>query len=164
MQCAVRLIENARRDFAGVGTKRAKIALNKLAIGFPVARALRIALEIEDLSSIAKKQGGPFRRHYYAKKTQFIRELIEIFREQGWVYGKHPAPDTFNVKWIVYFEIPGCEQISFHSNVAADVPVYPKAWDGRPNTTLAKVEAAILLFLGKPAVDAPHESQQSFVF
>lgn len=50
--------------------------------------------------------------------------------------------DTGN---IVYFELPDCEQISFHCTFKnpKELPRYEKEWDRKVNSTLGKLETAI---------------------
>jgi hypothetical protein len=85
----------ARTQFAGVGTRKAKLVLNKLAKGDEYALALRVALEIEDVNLTAKRYfGGDCGGYTYAdinylKKGEQIEALIEICKSQGWVFGVH---------------------------------------------------------------------------
>jgi hypothetical protein len=139
---AVRRLTRAREQFCGLGTRKAKLQLNRRALTCPVARALRLALEIEDASSLGKKYGGEWSYAYYEKKNDLIHQLITHFQAQGWIFGKHKS-DGAGPKWIVYFEIPGCEQLSFHADLDVDIPDYPREWDGKVHSTLDKLEAAI---------------------
>lgn len=46
--------------------------------------------------------------------------------------------------WGVYFELPGCEQISFHfEKKGFYCNHYDSIWDGKENSTLLKLEACI---------------------
>jgi len=54
----------ARVEFAGIGTRKVKLALNKLAIADPYAHALRVALEIEN---------GYMRLHAHRRIKDFLR-------------------------------------------------------------------------------------------
>jgi hypothetical protein len=109
----------ARTHFAGVGTRKAKLALNKLAKTDPYARALRIALEIEDANLTAKRYfGGDIGGYSYAeinylKKCENIEALIDIAKSEGWVYGVQPS-DVANTTHIIYFDIPSVGQLSWH--------------------------------------------------
>lgn len=142
-RAAVRQLEDARDNFCGLGTRRVKVRLNKLAKTCAVAKALRIALEIEDVSTLGKKYAGSsWSSDSYEKKHQYIHELIFLFKEQNWAFGKHQS-DSFATRHIIYFEIPTCEQISFHCSLDIAVPDYLKKWDGKTNSTLRKLEAAI---------------------
>lgn len=147
---AVRRLKQARAEFCGLGTRKVKLHLNRLAPSSPVARAFRLALEIEDASSMAKKYGGEWKHAYYEKKHLLIHDLIILFDEQGWTYGKHES-ETYQTQFIIYFEIPNCEQISFHANLDCEVPDYPAAWDGKTHSTLNKLERAITELLTAPA-------------
>lgn len=143
---AVRQLTNARKQFCGLGTRKVKLLLNVRVRRCPLARALRLALEIEDASSVAKKYGGQWRYTYYEKKQHLIYELIGIFKEQGWMYGKQRSDGGYP-RFIVYFELPGCEQISFHTDLDAEVQDYPHQWDGKQHSTLPKLERAIAQLL-----------------
>lgn len=138
----VNQLEIARESFGGIGTKQIKLNLNRLVKSCPIAKAFRIALEIEDCSTLGKKYRGDWSNHYYEKKDRFIKELIEIFKTNDWVYGIHLTnghPPT-----VIYFEIPGCEQISFHCFLDRDkAPEYKGEWDGKRNSTFGKLEKAI---------------------
>jgi hypothetical protein len=49
----------------------------------------------------------------YEKKHKLIKELITLFRYREWEFGVH-APARGTGRGVIYFEIPGCEQISWH--------------------------------------------------
>ena len=86
-----RLVEELtkrRKTFAGMGTNKAKRRLNKLAKSRDVvAKALRLALEIEDKNISAKKAYGKYRDKTYEVKADFICELGTLFKKHGWIYG-----------------------------------------------------------------------------
>lgn len=145
----VNQLTSARVSFAGIGTRAVKMKLNRLAKSDAVAKSLRLALEIEDCSTLGKKYFGDWSNHYYSKKSQLIHELIELFKTEGWLYGKHKS-ENFYPKWIIYFELqPTGDQISFHYDLdyPDQVPHYPHEWDGKRNSTLIKLEAAIIAYL-----------------
>lgn len=125
-----------------MGTRRVKLRLNRLSRTSATARAFRLALEIEDCSALGKKYGGAWSYTYYEKKHALIHELIILFGAHGWTYGKHQS-DAFHTRWIIYFELPGCEQISFHANLECECPDYAGKWDGKVHSTLNKLECAI---------------------
>lgn len=139
-QLLVEQLTKKRKSFAGIGTNKAKRRLNKLATTSPIAKAIRLSLEIEDKNISAKKYYGKYRDKIYKKKAELILELCKVFKEQNWIYGTQNSeiPDTTHV---VYFEIPGCEQISWHfSYNRKDLPIYEKEWDGKQNSTIGKLE------------------------
>lgn len=139
----VRQLSDARVGFCGVGTRKTKLQLNKLARVCVIAKALRLALEIEDASTLGKKYGfSKWGYRSYERKHALIHELIDLCKEQRWVYGKQKNRSS-GPSWIIYFEIPGCEQISFHCDLSIEVPDYVREWDGKVNSTLNKLEAAI---------------------
>jgi hypothetical protein len=137
-----------RKQFAGLGTNKAKRRLNKLATTSIIAKALRIALEIEDKNISAKNSYGEYREKIYDLKQKLIVELCQIFKEQSWKYGiqKSEVPAATAV---IYFEIPTCEQISWHFSPEneIDFPLYDGTWDKKENSTLAKLEAVAVRLL-----------------
>lgn len=138
---------NLLRDTAcGVGTRVLKIRLNRLATHDVLALAARIALEIEDANVSAKKYGRTqWSDRNYEKKQRLIGELITICKHQEWVFGVHSAESRFS-RGVIYFELPGCEQISWHyDHEGPPLPVYEKPWDGKKDSTLLK----LLDFIGR---------------
>ena len=135
---------DARAAFCGIGTKETKLRLNRLLRTCDRAKAFRIALEIEDCSTLGKKYFGEWKTHYYRKKKELIHDLIKLCRVNNWTFGKQRS-DGFGPTWIIYFEIEGMEQISFHCELDEEqkIPVYKSEWDGKRNSTLAKIEKAI---------------------
>lgn len=142
----VNQLHDARENFGGLGTRTVKLKLNKLAKTCSTARAFRLALEIEDCSTLGKKYHGEWSDHYFNRKHALIHELIEIFQAENWTFGKHEMSGF--PPFVIYFEIPGCEQISFHTKLDAEVPDYQKEWDGKRNSTFGKLESAIIKYLG----------------
>jgi hypothetical protein len=142
-----RLIRS-RTEFAGMGTRRTKLRLNKLAKHDIYAKALRIALEIEDSNLTAKRYyGGDLGGYTYAqvnyfKKASLIQELIQIAAGQGWVYGVHQS-NVADTTHIIYFELPGVGQISWHFSPRKELPYYKGIWDRDRKSALPKLEAAI---------------------
>jgi hypothetical protein len=143
----VRILEIARSQACGTGTRLVKLRLNKLAQQDPLALAVRIALEIEDANTQAKKYGGKWRDRNYEKKGELIRDLITVFQHNEWTYGIHRSEFRHQrgfERGVVYFEIPGCEQISFHyDHDGPELPVYEKPWGGQQNSTLRKLFAFV---------------------
>lgn len=147
-RAAINILKDARDNFAGLGTRKAKIRLNRLAKTEPLAQAVRLALEAEDASTTGKKYGcGKWSSRSYNKKHVLIHELIVLCEQHEWVYGKHATQGW--PPFIVYFDLPGVDQISFHMYLdrPANIPDYVKAWDGRTHSTFKKLEAAIKVLL-----------------
>jgi hypothetical protein len=134
-------LKKKREEFAGIGTNKAKRRLNKLAITDPLAKAVRLALEIEDKSISAKNSYGTYQEKIYKQKTKLILDLCQLFKEHNWTYGvqKSDVPPTTHV---IYFDIPYCEQISWHftPNKDEDFPAYVGEWDKKRNSTIKKLE------------------------
>jgi hypothetical protein len=138
-------LSKKRDNFCDLGTRKVKLRLNKIiAQGNPVAQAVRIAIEIEDKSVCAKKYFGKWRRKIYETKHKLIIELRDLFVKEGWVFGVHKTTEQPPTTHVIYFEIPGCEQISFHFSPSkeedGEFPNYNGVWDKKPNSTLGKLE------------------------
>jgi hypothetical protein len=203
----VNTLVQARTQFAGIGTRKAKLALNKLARTDVYAGALRTALEIEDANLTAKRYFGgncgglSYPEIHYQKKRQSIEVLIEICTSQGWVFGVQPTgaemeaqdtgpsgpeacrrcngtgicdygggykPDYHQCDkcngsgkskqaiqtrqqqtHVIYFDIPGVGQVSWHYSPREPLPIYQGQWDGKEGSTLPKLEAAISVLLNE---------------
>lgn len=146
---AVKRLAHARDEFCGLGTRKVKLRLNKLAEQNVAARAYRCALEIEDASTLGKKYGNSeWGLKAYLRKHELIRELMELCEQERWLYGKQRNTEGWP-RWIIYFHIKNCPQISFHADLDEDekVPDYSGKWDGLKGSTLDKLEAAILNLL-----------------
>lgn len=153
-ECLIEVLKEKRKDFAKIGTNKAKRRLNKMAITDPVARAVRIALEIEDTNIKAKDSYGKYRDKIYKQKTKLILELCELFKAQNWIFGVQES-DLPYISHIIYFEIPGCEQISWHFTIekGKEFPVYKGEWDKKENSTLGKLEFVAGKLLELKALD-----------
>lgn len=147
----------ARTQFAGVGTRQAKLVLNTLARGDEFARALRIALEIEDANLTAKRYFGgnvdglTYADIAYARKSANIEVLIKIGESQGWTFGIRPS-DVKHTTHIIYFDIPEVGQLSWHYSPKVSLPLYPGQWDGNSESMLSKLDVAV------SAIFAPAEA------
>ena len=155
-QQKIETLVQARTQFAGIGTRKAKLMLNKLAKTDEYARALRVALEIEDANLTAKRYFGGDCGGYtdadinYIKKGENIELLIEISKSQGWVFGVQ-LNKVFSTTHIIYFDVPGVGQVSWHYSPKEALPVYPGQWDGQEGSTLAKIEAAVSVLVSATA-------------
>jgi hypothetical protein len=151
---AVTLLNTARQHFCGIGTRRTKLSLNKLSRTSMFARALRVALEIEDQNLTAKKYHGGDIAGYtydqiaYFKKHDGIMRLVEICTLEGWTFGIVESL-TFDATHLIYFDLPGVEQISWHFSPPSDhgLPEYDGVWDQKQKSTLRKLENAIQTLL-----------------
>jgi len=134
-------LKKKRKLFAGIGTNKAKRRLNKLALTSPLAKAIRLALEIEDKSISAKNSYREYQNRIYYQKTLLILDLCELFKQQKWIYGVQES-SVPAASHVIYFEIPTCEQISWHfTPEKSDIfPVYARDWDGKENSTIRKLE------------------------
>ena len=132
----------SRVEFLGIGTNKTKRRLNKIAETDEIALAIRIALEIEDKNISAKKSWGKYRAKIYDEKAVLINSLIDVFEKNRWEFGVHGS-NVSDTTDIIFFEIPGCEQISWHVTLKRKCPKYAKKWDGKTNSTLGKIENKI---------------------
>lgn len=142
----VKQLRTSRENFCGIGTRRIKLLLNKLAKnGDIVAKAYRLVLEIEDKNITAKDTDFRYMDKVYAQKHMLIVELIEFCIENSFKYGVQNSLEH-KTNAIVYFELPGMEQISFHTTFynGHNYQEYDGEWDGKVNSTLAKIETSIL--------------------
>lgn len=143
----IELIEDLqykRHDFCGLSMRKIKLLLNKLSKTNNLAKAFRLALEIEDNNISAKNSYWKYEEYIYYKKYQNILKLVEVCKENNYLYGIQES-DVPAVSHIIYFELPNCEQISFHTDIETpeEFPKYEKKWDGKVNSTLNKLEVAI---------------------
>ena len=147
-----RLIDNFRCNQQGgfcgnVGVRRVKLSLNnKAKNGDNNALMYRLALEIENKNIIAKETSYRYKDKVYAQKSELIRELNSVCRDNDVVYGIQKT-DNYSTNYVIYYELPNMEQISFHNNFTNDeindIPKYTKPWDEKVNSTMGKIEAAI---------------------
>lgn len=141
-----------RQNMCGIGTRRVKLFLNsRIKKNDILAKLYRLALEIED-NNIQAKDNFYYSLHYYNKKEELIKELAQLCVENNYTFGIQNS-DVKITNTIIYFELPYCEQISFHCNLSDDIkqkyPPYNKEWDRKVNSTLFKIETAILSQYGK---------------
>jgi hypothetical protein len=76
---------------------------------------------------------GSYRSMAYQKKDWSIGELCRalvaapgVVTAWGWAYD----PRTVNFEHVLYVDLPGAGQVSFHTSYRKDGPDYPGAWDG----------------------------------
>lgn len=81
----------------------------------------------------------------YYQKEKLLTELIELCDANHYEYG-YQETDNYSAKYIIYFDLPNTNQISYHTNLdVTDSPLYEKEWDGLENSTLDKLEESINL-------------------
>ena len=151
-----RLIQNLRKAKIsycnGLGLYLVKLFLNsRIKKGDKTAELYRVALEAEYKNISAKATEFAYKDKAYVLKEREIRKLCELCQREHITYGRQKS-DIPAVNSVIYFELPGMEQISFHTNLYGDrlksIPVYEKPWDGKKESTLNKIESAILLTYG----------------
>ena len=151
----IKQLSKMRTRMCGIGTNRLKRFLNaRIKAGDKTAELYRTALELEDVNIRAKKYKGDYSVRCYNKKEVLLSRLCDLCRNHGDIlYGCHYDNATVDyINSVMYFELPGCEQISFHCHLngrkAVHLPTYPKEWDEKVESTLPKLEAAIMLLYG----------------
>lgn len=143
----VKRLSLMRDSMCGIGTRKVKLYLNKLIKqGDKVAELYRIALETEDYNIKAKDTNPFYQDKVYRKKHEYILKLANLCKEMVVPFGWQPS-DVMGVNSVVYFELPGMEQISFHAELDEEekklIPMYSGEWDGKRLSTLWKMEVAI---------------------
>lgn len=138
----------------GLGQRKVKCMLNALQKDDLIAAMYRLALEVENCNINAKKYKDckyfEYRTNYYDLKHEHLSDLVGLVEKYNEhhdnkiVYGIQES-DTIEPPYVCYFELPGMEQISFHSYfIKSNMPIYPNDWDGKVNSTLGKIEMAIM--------------------
>lgn len=141
----------------GIGQRRIKLMLNnKIKAGDILAELYKTALETENANINAKKYRNTLSCSYkdvsYNEKRIKLFELIGLcnkyneHNDSKIIYGWERS-DNYSANTVIYFDLPKCEQISFHINLNNDerisIPEYYKEWDGKVNSTIWKLESAI---------------------
>lgn len=141
------ILHDKRETMCGMGTRKVKLMLNRLAkSGDVVAELYRKAVEVEDCNIRAKETSFYYKGKIYRQKSALLLELANRCLELGVVCGKQMVEGR-ETNSILYFELPGVEQISFHTTLdhaaQTTIPDYGKDWDGKTCSTLRKIEQAI---------------------
>lgn len=141
------MLKLKRENMCGIGTRKVKLMLNKkIKQGNFTAKIYRVALELQDYNIKAKGAPFPYSEKMYAKKEDLIDKLIELYKNIQLPFGRSEDKNK-RVSFIVYFDLPLGNQISFHSTIKRDIPLYRKEWDGLVNSTLDKLEKEIKQYL-----------------
>lgn len=115
----------------GALTRRLCTELLKLG---PAGRVAWLLFRAQKASRRAKKYGRTsYRGLAYARKGESLRELsatlsssaIALGISYGW--GRDEGCEN---PWVLYVELPGFGQVSFHSPERYDGPDHPEGWDG----------------------------------
>ena len=145
--CLIEDLERARDEFCGIGTRKVKLRLNKLAKDNVDALYVRKLLEIEDVNIQAKRcEWWKYREKTYERKERLIYELISFCESHSeYRYGVQGS-NNHSVNGVVYFELQDGTQLSFHCMIRdfRRYRRYDGKWDGLVNSTLPKLEKYIL--------------------
>lgn len=142
-----KILHDKRETMCGVGSRQVKLMLNKqIKQGDKNAELYRKAIEVEDCNIRAKESNYFYKEKIYKQKSRLLMELVDMCLRSDVVVGKQMVEGR-ETNCIIYFELPGVEQISFHTKLDdveySLIPDYPKKWDGKTCSTLDKLEDAI---------------------
>lgn len=140
----------------GLGFRKIKLRLNKLAVNNPLAKAIRLLLEIETTNAQAKEDKNKgyinvFFQHttqemLYYKKSNLIKELVTVCNDNKYEFGVQ-LKDGHETNAIIYFDLPNTKQVSYHVTLSNEeieqYPKYTKEWDGEENSSFTKIEESI---------------------
>lgn len=131
----------------GIGLRKVKLFLNaRIKEGDEYAQLYRYALEAEGENLKAKEALHKYHSDYHAyeKKEYILCNLSNMCIRLSVPFGIQIS-NVPAARYVVYYELPNCEQISFHTNVdtAEQWPYYQGVWDGKKCSTLEKLEVAI---------------------
>lgn len=130
-----------RTEALGIGTNKIKRRLNKLIETNHIVKIIRTLIDVEDCNISAKKYSySKYKNEYYNKKQSLISDLIILYKEHNYIYGRQKS-DAIGIKDVIFFELPNSSvQVSFHTNLKEnDVPEYTKCWDRKINSTMDKI-------------------------
>ncbi len=146
-QQLIHILSNKRKNMCGIGTRKVKLFLNKqIKLGDKNAELYRKILEIEDVNIQAKETSYYYQDKVYREKEALLKELVELCQQNNVTFGYQHA-NNYSTFYLLYFELPDLQQISFHCNLPKDyiekLPKYEKDWDGLVNSTLDKIEQTL---------------------
>jgi hypothetical protein len=130
---------NVRSIYDGSDGGATKALYDQLMNLGPAGKIAMNLLRACKASARAKKyRGGNSRGSYkaqaYDKKDWSIGELCRALRDHcadlGFVWGWARDEKAIGFEDVLYVELPGHGQVSFHNQSRRDGPDYPDAWDG----------------------------------
>lgn len=116
-----------------------------------IAMMYRNALLAEYNNILAKQSEHSNKKdEHYKMKVNHLREILKLIDNydgtEQFEYGIQKS-NMYAPNSILYFELPGCKQISFHVNMhdlhRTKIQNYKKEWDGIESSTMIKLEEAI---------------------
>lgn len=147
-------LESARDRICGIGWQSIMFILKGNAFRSPEAVALAWALQTER-ANIESKQKEFRKLAKLWDKKMYLMYLKEECRKNGYTYGYKESEKEG--RYIVYFELPNCEQISFFVDLTEDelkdFPRYEGEWDGVTLSTLPRLEEALKKTFTKDIAD-----------
>lgn len=135
----------AKNKLCGIGIEEVKNRLEKFSKHDNKAKAYKLLLEAIVFNTIAKDFHRKGSNRFYKIKDMLLEKLIRMCNKYHYNVGWHES-DIEDKNYIVYFQLPNCKQISFHTDVNVDnIPMFHDDWDGIINSSIWKIEEAILV-------------------
>ena len=126
-----------------VATKRLHNQLRANGADGGLAALMLIA---QKASARAKKYRGKNRQRSYDRKLQAMDNLCSHLTDTKYRWGWGTDPEA-SCNWVLYVELPGIGQVSWHSPIRLDGPDSSEKWDGTHNSELRIIKFARLLLL-----------------
>lgn len=136
-------LNKAYELFCDKGLVQIKDILKKQSVKHALSKVLLLALEIEEMSILAKNADNIESSKYkYCIKEELIEELMIYCDIMNINYG-YKESDIPTMRSIVLFDLP-CGQVSWHSNIMFNKNrIYNGEWDEKEHSTLKKIEIFI---------------------
>lgn len=147
----VQSLKKKRKTFCNLSTNKVKRRLTK--INTTLSNTYRLAFEIEEVNILAKDSSPFYKDLLYKKKNYLIQDLIDICETEFWKYGMQTDNSNSFHNKVIFFELPNCEQISWHYDTYKQIKKYDKEWDKKINSTLNKLEVCIKQLLVEYKLD-----------
>jgi len=104
---------------------------------------------------------GSYKDMAYERKTWSMGEAAKILMkhgdELGIRFGWKDDPGQAYHSWVLYVDLPGIGQVSFHSAARGEGPDYPGDWDGKRLS-----EARIIQFCDQVMSEGAAEQEEMF--
>ncbi|TGM78620.1 hypothetical protein EHR04_02345 [Leptospira levettii] len=137
-------IDQARKDFCSIGTRKTKVRLNSYSNSDLYAKFLKLLLEIEDSNLNAQKYPGYTKLDYYQEKAELLQELIPLCHRLKLRFGIRSNSNHKSFKNVFFVEVENIQICWHYLDELYNVPLYEGEWDGLQNSTLGKIEYLIL--------------------
>lgn len=165
------MTDNVSDAFFGSDADKTRDLYLRLVDRGPIGAIAVDLLRAMKASSRAKQYRGRSVRLAYDKKSWAVSELCKSLELLAgdigirWGWGKDRTVDQ-GFDDVIYIDLPGCGQISFHSPTRGSGPDYPDAWDGVRGVGIPRVIrfAHAILETGEPPQpqEKPDEPRQDW--